>query len=133
MPLGDGISGYGTELEGSVAGAIGMITNISHSYGVSVDIDISTMASPQKWMQFISGMLDAKEMSLNVLYEKSQEVIFMAALGVSQTWTITFPDGSTFACAGYLKDVGSQVPMNDKISQTVNFKRSGVPVFTPGS
>lgn len=139
MPLGvdpgDGISGFGSTVEGLATGPIGMMTNISLSGpGISVDIDITTMNAPSGWMRFISGLKDAKEATLTMLFEKSQFADVLAALGVSDTWTITFPDGSTFVCAGYIKDSPiPQVPQNDKIAHNVTIRLSGIPTFTPGS
>lgn len=132
---GEGISGFGTTLEGASTGPLGMITRMQlGGLDVTTDIDITTMNTPARWMLFIAGLKDAKDVSMDLLYEKTNMATILAALGgTNEAWTITFPDGSTLVCDGYIKHLGSQIPVNDKIAQTATLKLSGPPTFTPGS
>ena len=129
-----GISGFGTTLAGSVTGAIGQVTKISLSGQDVNDIDITTMLSPNGWKEFIAGLKDAKEITLDLLYEGANMDTILGALGgENENWTITIPDAATFVCEGYVKALGTQIPMDDKISQSMTIKLSGEPEFTPAS
>lgn len=132
---GDGISGFGTTLQGASTGVVGMITRAALAgFDVDNDIDITTMNSPQKWKRFISGLKDAKEVSLDLVYEKANMVVILGALGsANEAWTVVLPDGSTFVCSGYVKHIGTEIPMGDKIGQTLTIRFSGVPTFHAAS
>lgn len=132
--MSDGISGFGTTISGSVAGAIAQVTSVSVSGMAATDIDVSTMDSVNAWKEFIPGMKEAGEFSLGLLYERENHDVIQGSLGADpETWTVTLPDGSTFVCSGYVKGLGIEVPMDDKISQTATIKLTGEPTFTPNS
>lgn len=129
-----GISGFGTTISGAVTGALAEITSVGLSGQDVTDIDVSSMDSPEGWMEFIAGMKNAGEAQMNLLYSgANMEAILEALGGTNEVWTITLPDTSTFVCSGYLKALGSQIPMNDKISQTCSLKLSGAPTFSAAS
>jgi hypothetical protein len=130
-----GISGYGTTIEGgSGTGALAEIISISIGGMSRTDIDLSTMDSSNAYKQFIGGMIDAGEVSLSFVYEKGNHDAMQDALTAdNELWTITLPDGSTFSCDGYMKNVSMEIPMDDKISQSATLKLSGEPTFTPAS
>jgi predicted secreted protein len=127
---GSGISGMGTTLQGSVTGPIGMITKLGLAGQDTTDIDITTMNAASKWKRFVSGLKDSKELSLELLYEPTNSAKVLASLGgANEVWTITFPDTCTFVQTGYIKSLGMQIPMDDKISQACVIRMSGPPVF----
>ena len=127
-----GLHGYGTTLSGATTGEIAEITNISIG-GMEVDdLDLTTMDATNKWRIFKAGLKNAGELTLEVLYEKTNMATMLAALGAAnEDWTITLPDGSTFVCSGYLRSIGAEVPVEDRISQSIVLKLSGEPTFTP--
>lgn len=124
------LHGYGTTLSGSVSGTIAEIRSIGLPDQKVDDIDVTTMASPDKYKQFIAGLIDAGVITMQLLYTKAVYLQVQNALGTSQTWTITLPDGSTFVGNGYINAQGGESPHDEKISQTVGLKLSGKPVFT---
>ncbi len=126
--------GHGTTLVGASTGAMTLITNVEIG-GIEVDdLDMSSMSSTNKWREFEAGMKNAGEASFDMLYEKDQVDAVMSALGgANEAWTITFTDGSTFVCDGYLKGTALPVPFEDKVTQSASLKLSGEPVFTPAS
>lgn len=132
---GAGCLGVGTTLQGATFGPMGMIVRVGlPGPQVNQDIDVTTMNVVEKWMAFIAGLKNAGEVNLDLVYHKTNQASVMTALGgANESWTITLPDGSTFVCSGYLKGVGATIPHDDKITQTVNLKLSGKPVFTAGS
>lgn len=129
--MSDGIKGFGTTLSGATTGAIAQITSIGVP-GMEVDdIDVTTMLSTNGWKEFVAGLKDAGEITLQLLYHKTLTNTIEGRLGeANETWTITFPDSATFACSGYVKSLGIESPMEDKISQSCTIKLSGEPTFT---
>jgi len=124
--------GHGATLTGTTAGAIGEITNISIS-GISVDeIDVSDMASTDKWREFIPGLINAGEISVSINFDGTVASTIITKVGVSDTWTILFSDSGagTFACSGFIKDVSFDNPVDDKVTGEVVIKLTGKPTFT---
>ncbi len=135
---GDGISGSGTQLSGSESGNIGMLLGVAFS-GIKADaLDITTMASPgtansEAFKNFIAGLMEAGKVTLDSLYHESVMATLMGIVGgAKEDWTIEFPDGSTFVCAGFVDSLGPSAKNGDKIQQAVSLQLSGVPIFTPG-
>lgn len=131
---GRGISGFGTTLEGVTTGPIGMIQRINIPGADINDIDVTTMNAPGRWMLFVAGLKDAKEFSIELVYHKTNMAAILTAFGAAnENWTIKFPDNSTYVVSGYIKNLGTQIPHNDKISQSVTIRLSGPPVFSASS
>lgn len=129
---GEGMSGFGSTLEGADFGAIGMINRINIDGFDTTEIDVSTMNAPGGYMIFVEGMKDAKQITLELVYEGSQAAAIVAAKvagPTKQAWTIVFPDGFSYVQQGYIKSMGIQTPMNDKVSQQVVLRMSGPPTF----
>ncbi len=126
--------GHGTTLSGATTGTIAQIVSMKLPDQKADDIDITTMESVGKWREFMAGLKDAGALTLQLLYEKANYNIVLGALGgAAEVWTITFPDGSSFACSGYINANGGDDPLDDKITQSVTFKLSGEPTFTPAA
>lgn len=126
--------GHGTTLSGASTGSIGQILSVGLPDQQVDDIDVTTMASTNKWREFMAGLKDAGVLTLQLLYEKSNYNTVQGALGAAaEAWTITFPDSSTFACSGYINANGGDDPLEDKITQSVTLKLSGEPTFTPAA
>ncbi len=132
--MGEGISGFGSTLVGAVTGEIGEITNISVPGLEANAIDKTNMKSTDGWKEKIAGLKDAKQIQADLIYEADNMATILEAVGeANESWTITFPDGSTFVCDGFIQSLGgTKIPMDDKIVQSITIELSGVPVFTEG-
>lgn len=129
-----GISGFGATLSGATFGTVGQITKLSLPGIDAGEIDVTTMDSVEKWKEFIASLKDAGELSVDVLYTDSQYGALLDAIGGdNEDWTITLPDGATFVCAGFLKSVGGEVPMDGAIANALGIRLSGKPTFTEPS
>lgn len=128
-----GLHGHGTMLAGASAGTIGDITNIDIG-DISVDdIDVSSMDSTDKAREFIPGMMDCGEISFTIKFDKAEIATLFSNKGISDTWTITFSDGSTFVAAGYLKKISGGVPFDADVTFDAALKISGNVAWTPAS
>ena len=132
--MSDGTHGHGTTLIGGSTGTIANVISISGPNQTRDSIDISTMDSSSKFREFISGMLDAGEITFEVNYDGSAagtgNDLNTALTAAAETWTITFPDTSTWACSGFITALSFGDPYDDKMTQSVTIKFSGVPTFT---
>jgi predicted secreted protein len=147
--MSDGILGWGasvkiaaaaTNLPTTNATAIGNIISIGGPEEARDAIDISTMDSTNKWREFIPGMLDAGELTLEINYDGT-------ALGTanslatwftndSQFFQVTFNDHtqetnkSYIRSGGFLTGLGHAIPFDDKVTQTVTIKLTGQPTYS---
>jgi hypothetical protein len=133
MSASTGIKGFGSTLAGSSLGTVVEITTIGGPNIEVDDIELTHMASPNGYKEFIGGLIDGGTIDLTINYTKAQITALSAALGVSDTITITLPDTSTWVFGGYVKSLGQETPMGDKISNSITIKASGKPTFTAAS
>jgi hypothetical protein len=134
-----GIGGFATTLGGSVnftgTNVISEVVSIALPELSMTDIDVSSMASASNYMEFIGGSVDPGQMDLIVNYTPAQRGLSIAAVGdVNETWTLTFPDGSSYATNGYINKNGAGTAgTNEKITSSIGIKCSGVPTHVTGA
>lgn len=123
--------GHGTTFEGTALGTIGEVLNLNHGIECD-DIDTSSMDSSNKYRTYISGMIDAGEITFNCIFNKADLATLEGAVGTDDVFTVNYPDTSTWATTGgYIKNVGVTDNFEDKIEVDVTIKVSGEPTFTP--
>ena len=134
--MSDGIHGHGAILSFD-ATAVGNIISISGPNQSRDSIDISTMDSTAKFGEFIPGMLDSGEITVELNYDGT-------ALGTAntlQTWKtntaatvlITLYNGTataTLSCSGFITSLGHAIPFDDKVTQSLGIKLTGSPTYT---
>lgn len=138
--MSDGKSGFATTLTGSVSNAIGSIMSISGPDQTADVIDISSMDSPQisgagaGFREKIVGILRSGEVTFELNYMADTDTTALdAALRntTAETWTIAFGGtADTWACSGFVSALGHAIPFDDKITQSVTIKFTGVPTYT---
>jgi len=132
--MSDGTHGHGTTLVGGSTGTVANVISITGPNQTRDSIDVSTMDSTSAFREFISGMLDPGEITFDVNYAGAAageaNSLNTALTAAAETWTITFPDTSSWACSGFVTALGFGDPFDDKITQSVTIKFSGVPTFT---
>ena len=126
--------GHGTTLSGASTGEIAQITNLGGMNLEADDIDTSTMASTNAFKEHMAGMIEAGEITMQLFYEKANSNTIIGAVGgTAETWTVTFPDSSTFACSGYIKSHGLEAPHDGAITAPAAIKLTGEPTFSPAA
>lgn len=134
--------GYGT-LFASGNGAVpevfttlGEVTAITPPGWSRDTVDASHEQSPGAHREFIAGLADAGEVSMDINYVPGGAAA--AALEAEKALTgssaainrrITFPDGSYMIFVGILTGFEPDAPIDDKMSASVTLKVSGVPTF----
>ena len=132
-----GIGGFKTFVVGAVTmtavTGIVEVTSMSLPELGMTDIDVSSFDSASNFMEFVGGSVDPGVLDMELNYNAANDTLLLAAIGAAnETWTITFPDASTWASNGYINKIGGGATApNDKISRVMSIKCSGVPTHTP--
>lgn len=112
------------------------VTNITPPGWARDTVDASHEQSPGAHREFIAGLADAGEVTLDINYVPGNSA--SAALEAEKALTgssaainrrITFPDGSYMIFVGILTGFEPDAPIDDKMSASVTFKVSGIPTF----
>jgi hypothetical protein len=103
------------------------------------DVDVTHYVSDSGVKEYIPGWIEPGTVEYEANYLKAQETILQGLLGVAHFYKIQLPDGSnstsgsTFAFPGYIKELGDEIPNEDKINRKITIKVSGPVVFTAGT
>lgn len=144
-----GLDGFGTTLSrgdgaaSEVFTAIGNLTSVSIP-GFSREIyDVTAHDSPDKHREWIGGIIDGGEVSVNFNYDPAVEVggatLYETMLTDAQdpdpvNYEIALPDGSVFACALLISSFEDiDVPFDGPATGSMTFKMSGSATFTASS
>lgn len=137
--MSDAIHGHGTtfSLGGTTVGNIMTIGGPEISRDA---LDVSTMDSTSKAREFIPGMLDSGEITLELNYDGTAAGTGNLLAGqmtatTLETMTIVLPaqgalGTSSWAISGFLTGLGNAIPFDDKVTQTVTIKLSGLYTYT---
>lgn len=141
-------SGYGvllyvaTALTAVTSGtSIGKITNIGGPNMTKGSIPASSADSTNKWVDFLPGMIDAGELTVDVKYDgtasgtaNNLSTIFAGtgtyAVGIFVNDHTTPTSKSNWVCAGFLTALGHAIPHDGLVTQSVGIKLSGQPTYT---
>ena len=137
--MSDAIHGHGADF--SIGGTvIGNIIRISGPSYARDPIDISTMDSANKFREFIPGMIDAGEITMDLNFEGAStggsHTLIDQITAATAEMKIELNDAggtqkSTWACNGFITAIGQEIPFEDKVVQSVTVKLTGTPTFTP--
>lgn len=136
-----GLDGFGTTLERSdmaatpVFTALAGISNITGP-GLSREIlDVTAHDSPDGYREFLGGVKDPGEVSVDVNYDPSVHDVWVDDLDDTEPrdYRITFPDGTAWAFSALLTAFSPSAPFDGKLSASASFKVTGKPVITPAA
>lgn len=124
--------GFGTTVDlNSVA--VAELLSVSGPSIAGETIDTTHMESADGYREKIPGLVDAGQLELEVQYVKAQTNTIKALLRQTIPFVVTFPDGSTFSGNGHITALSTEVPLEDKITQTITLDITGNPTFTAGA
>lgn len=109
------------------------VTSIS-VLDISVDsIDVSSHDSPSQWREFVAGMKDGGELSMEINYDPALHGAIYSALGSERNHRITLTDSgaATVTFAGFITGFTADAPFDDKLAASVSIKVSGAVTITP--
>jgi len=135
-----GLDAFGTQLKrGDGAGpevftAIARVSNISPPSTARETYDVTAHDSPDAWREFIGGLKDGGEVSIDVQYTPSVHDVLLDDYDDDEprNYQVVFPDtdATTWSFAAVMNGFSSQAPVDDKLSATITFKVSGKPVLS---
>lgn len=93
-------------------------------------IDATHMESPDKFREYIAGLMDAGEVSIDINYVPSaSDVIIAAMLAGKGDFKITLPNAVSMTFSAVVTGFEPDAPLDDKMVATATFKVSGKPVL----
>jgi predicted secreted protein len=141
--MSDGFHGHGAVLtvnDATNTTTVGNIISIGGPSQARDPIDISTVDSASKFREFVPGMLDAGEVTMEINYDGTAagtaDKLNTLKTATAMTWTVTIDDAATtaqtnssWACAGFVTALGHAIPFDDKVTQSVTIKCTGLPTY----
>lgn len=134
-----GIDAFGTVWQMHDGGSPGAFIAVGEVTDIDVldieidDLDVSSHSSPGQWREFVAGMKDAGELSMEVNYDPALHGNLWAAVGVTRQHKIILPDAGAaeFAFSGFISGMSAEAPHDDKLSATFTIKVTGAVTLTP--
>lgn len=117
----------------SFNGALGNVFKISRKGYKVKSVDATVLSSPDVHMEFIPGFADAGELTFSTRWQKTDFNTLYATVRTTYAVTLTFPNGSTWVCDGFITSLDDEVPEDDAIGTEVTIKFTGKPVYTPAA
>ncbi|WP_436772070.1 phage tail tube protein [Yinghuangia sp. YIM S09857] len=134
-----GLDGFGTQfLRGDGAGpevftALANVTNVSGPGLSRETIDVTAHDSPDGWMQFLGGLKDPGEVTVDVNYDPAEHDVLIADFGDDEprNYRIAFPDPgtTTWTFGGIMTGFEPDAPYDDKLTASLTFKVTGPPTL----
>lgn len=140
-----GRDGFGTQFQrattlvpGTTYETLANVTNVGGPARSRETIDVTSHDSPGQWMEFVGGLKDGGEISLDLNYDpgesthdldddfddavpRNYRIIILPGTDDEHTWTIK----------GILTGLEDEFPYDDKMGRSMTVKVSGKPILTP--
>lgn len=135
-----GLDGFGALLKRGDGAAPEVFTAIADPTSISgpglsrETIDVTSHGSPDGWMEFIGGLKDGGEVSVDVNYDPAAHDLLIADFedSVPRNYQVVFPDPgtTTWGIKAVLTGFEPEAPYDDKLAASLTFKVSGKPVLS---
>lgn len=135
-----GLDGFGTELRRGDGATPEVFTAIADPTGISgpglsrETLDVTSHDSPDQWMEFLGGLKDGGEVSIDVNYQPAAHDELVADFDDSdpRNYQLAFPDPdqTVWSFAAILTGFEPDAPYDDKLSASLTFKVSGKPTLS---
>ena len=117
--------------------AIGNVTSVSGPEIERETYDVTAHDSADGWREFIGGLKDGGEVSLEINYDPDKHDVLIADFGdtTARDYKMVWPaaaGGGNWAIKAFLTGFSQEAPVDDKLSAELTFKVTGKPVITPG-
>lgn len=137
-----GIDGFGTLLKRGDGAATEVFTAIANATNITAPglsrntIDVTAHDSPDRYMEFVGGLIDPGEVSIDVNYDPAVHDTLILDLEDTEprNYQLVFPDDpttpTTWAFAAVMTGFEASAPYDDKLTATLTFKVSGKPTIS---
>ncbi|WP_306186974.1 phage tail tube protein [Streptomyces sp. MK5] len=136
-----GLDAFGIALErgdGASPEVFTAIANVTSVKGPEIEretYDVTAHDSLDGWREFIGGLKDGGEVTLNLNYDPREHDTLIAdyADAAPRNYKLVFPGTlGEWALSLILTKFGQEAPVDDKLTAEITFKVSGKPVITAG-
>ncbi|GGQ07784.1 putative secreted protein [Actinomadura coerulea] len=138
-----GLNAFGTQLKrGDGAGtevfaAIANVTSISGPELSRETIDVTAHDSVDAWMEFVGGLKDGGEISLDVNYDPAEHDVLVGDFDDDdpRNYQLAFPvtPAVVWSVKALLTGFSSEAPYDDKLAASITLKVSGKPTIGTGA
>lgn len=135
-----GLDAFGTQLKRGDGGspeaftAIANCTNITPPGLSRNTYDATTHGSPDGWMEFVGGLKDGGEVSVDVNYDPADHDAFVEDFddATPRNYQIVFPDdlSTTWSFTAILTGFEPEAPHDGLLTATLTWKVSGKPTLS---
>jgi predicted secreted protein len=137
-----GVNAFGTELrrgDGEEPEVFTALADVMTIGGPSISretINVTSHGSEDAWSEFLGGLKDAGELSLDVNYDPPQHDTLMADFNdeAPRNYELVFPTLPTPTTRNLdliLTGFDTDAPHDDKLTASLTFKITGIPDITP--
>jgi predicted secreted protein len=117
------------------------IANVTSVKGPEIEretYDVTAHDSEDGWREYIGGLKDGGEVSLEINYDPRVHDTLVADFDdtVARDYQMVFPDpagGGMWAFKAFLTGFSQEAPVDDKLSAELTLKMTGKPTITPGA
>ncbi|WP_223772948.1 phage tail tube protein [Streptomyces sp. 135] len=118
--------------------AIGNVTSVSGPEIERETYDVTAHDSVAGWREFIGGLKDGGEVSLELNYDprKHDDLVEDFEDTEARNYKLVFPataGGGSWAFKAILTGFTQEAPVDDKFTGELTFKVTGKPTITPGA
>lgn len=135
-----GIDGFGTELQRGdgdpTAETFTAIANVTSIEGPGMEretIDVTAHDSANGYMEFVGGLKNGGEVSVELNYDPATHDALVADLEDTEprNYQLVFPDpaATTWTFAAILTEFTPEAPYDDKLAASLTFQVSGKPTI----
>lgn len=135
-----GINGFGTQFQRGDGAEPEVFTTIANSTNISgpglsrETIDVTAHDSPDGWMEFLGGLKDPGEVSVDINYDPADHDTLVADFEDDdpRNYRIVFPDTgqTTWSFPGIMTGFEPEAPYDDKLAASLTFKVTGKPTLS---
>lgn len=117
---------------------IGNVTSVSGPEIERETYDVTSHDSEDGWREFIGGLKDGGEVSVELNYDPRKHDALVADFDDTEArdYKMVFPapaGGGSWEFKALLTGFSQEAPVDDKLSAELTFKVTGKPTITPGA
>ena len=135
-----GMDGFGVQLkrgdgeEGETFTPLADITNLSGPGLSRETLDVTSHGSPNGWMEFLGGLKDPGEVSVDINYQPDLHDVLVDDFDdvEPRNYQIVFPDAAatTWTFGAIITGFEPESPYDDKAAASLTFKVTGKPTIS---